>query len=97
LDANAENQRVDVRSNTLIKLALDHGSNFWSTPDRTRQIVRFQDRAGQVQQYLDFCTRTLAMVYNAMFPRNIQPKTLPELMNKFKNAQQIHGFVRAQL
>jgi hypothetical protein len=37
------------------------------------------------------------MVYNAMFPRNIQPKTLPELMNKFKNAQQIHGFVRAQL
>jgi hypothetical protein len=37
------------------------------------------------------------MVYNAMFPRNIQPKTLPELMNKFQNPHQIHGFVKAQL
>ena len=97
MNAAAEDQRVDARSNMLIKLALDHGSNFWGTPDRTRQIVRFQDRASQVRQYLEFCTKTLVMVYNAMFPRNIQPKTLPELMNKFKNVQQIHGFVKAQL
>jgi hypothetical protein len=27
-----------------------------------------------VRQYLEFCTKTLAMVYNAMFPRNVQPK-----------------------
>ena len=97
MNAAAEDQRVDARSNMLIKLALDHGSNFWVTPDRTRQIVRFQDRASQVRQCLEFCTKILVMVYNAMFPRNIQPKTLPELMNKFKNAQQIHGFVKAQL
>jgi hypothetical protein len=32
-----------------------------------------------------------------MFPRNPQPKTLPELMNKFKDVDQIHGFVKAQL
>ena len=37
------------------------------------------------------------MVYNAMFPRNLQPKTLPELMNKFKSVRRIHGFVKAQL
>ncbi|KAK1610242.1 hypothetical protein QYE76_033915 [Lolium multiflorum] len=64
---------------------------------RTRRIARFQDRAGQVREYLEFCTNTLAMVYNAMFPRNPQPKTLPDLMDKFISAHQVHGFVKAQL
>ena len=81
----------------LIKLALKHGSNFWATPDPTRRIVRFQDRAGQVRDFLDFCTRTLALVYNTMFPRNSPPKTLPDLMNKFRDTPRIHEFVKAQL
>ncbi|KAK1650462.1 hypothetical protein QYE76_068267 [Lolium multiflorum] len=72
LDAAAEDQRVETRSNLLVKLALENNSSFWSNPDRTRQIARFQDRVGQ-------------------------PKLLPELMNKFKNSQQIHDFVKAQL
>jgi hypothetical protein len=37
------------------------------------------------------------MVYNAMFPRNPQPATLPDLMKKFKNVHRIHDFVKAQL
>ena len=97
MDVAAENQRVDARSDLLVNLALNNGFSFWSSPDRTRQIVRFHDRAGQVQQYLEFCTRTLAMVYNAMFPRNLQPTTLPDLMEKFKSAHQVYGFVKAQL
>ena len=97
MDTAAEDERVEARSNVLLRLARDHGSTFWGTPERTRQIVRFQDRALQVRGYLDFCTKTLSMVYNSMFPRNIQPKTLPELMEKFKDAHRIHHFVRAQL
>ncbi|KAK1646206.1 hypothetical protein QYE76_064011 [Lolium multiflorum] len=97
LDTATENERVEARSNVLLRLAREHGSTFWGTPERTRHIVRFQDRALQVRGYLDFCTKTLSMVYNSMFPRNIQPKTLPELMEKFKDAHRIHHFVRAQL
>jgi hypothetical protein len=97
LDAAAEDQCVDARSEVLIQLAMRNNANFWATPNRTRQIVRFHDRAGQVREYLDFCTKTLAMVYNAMFPRNIQPKTLPDLMDKFKSVHRIHGFVKAKL
>jgi hypothetical protein len=97
LDATAEDQRVDAKSEVLLRLAQQHNSNFWASEEQTRQIMRFQDRAGQVQEYLEFCTRTLSMVYNAMFLRNPQPKTLPELMNKFKSVEQIHGFVKAQL
>jgi hypothetical protein len=96
-DATAEDQRVDAKSEVLLRLAHQNNSSFWASPDWTRQIVRFQDRAGQVREYLEFCAKTLTMVYNAMFPRNPQPKTLPELMNKFKSVDQIHGFVKAQL
>jgi hypothetical protein len=97
LDTAAEDQRVEARSNVLLRLAEEHGSNFWVTPERTRQIIRFQDRAGQVRDFLDFCTRTLSLVYGTMFPRNKMPETLPELMDKFRDAPRIHGFVRAQL
>ena len=97
MDADAEDQRVDTRSNFLINLGLDHGVLFWATPERTRQIVRFQDRSCQVREFLEFCYKTLSMIFNAMFPRNVQPKSLPELMEKFKDSQKIHGFVRAQL
>jgi hypothetical protein len=83
LDTAAEDQRVEARSNALLKLSAQHGSNFWVTPERTRQIVRFQDRAGQVRDFLDFCTKTLFLVYGTMFPRNKMPETLPALMEKF--------------
>jgi hypothetical protein len=32
-----------------------------------------------------------------MFPCNAPPKTLPDLMNKFRHAPRIHEFVKAQL
>ncbi|KAK1666760.1 hypothetical protein QYE76_054919 [Lolium multiflorum] len=95
LDATTEGERVEARSNVLLRLAHDHGSNFWGTPERTRQIVRFQDCTLQVRDYLDFCTRTLSLVYGTMFPRNKMPETLPALMDKFRDAPRIHGFVRA--
>ncbi|KAK1606461.1 hypothetical protein QYE76_030134 [Lolium multiflorum] len=97
LDPITEDERVEARSNVLLRLAHEHGSTFWGTPERTRQIVRFQDRALQVREYLDFCTRTLSLVYGTMFPRNKMPETLPALMDKFRDAPRIHGFVRAQL
>ena len=97
MDTAAEDQRVNARSKVLLRLAKQNDSDFWANEDRTRRIVRFQDRAAQVREFLEFCTSTLAMVYNAIFPRNPQPKNLPALMKKFKNVHQIHGFVKVQL
>ncbi|KAK1666276.1 hypothetical protein QYE76_054435 [Lolium multiflorum] len=42
LDATTEDERVEARSNVLLRLAREHGSNFWGTPERTRQIVGFK-------------------------------------------------------
>lgn len=97
LDAAAENQRVNERTNLLVNLSLNHGCLFWATPERTQQIVRFQDRACQVREFLNFCTRTLTLVYKTLFPRDEAPKTLPGLLEKFRDAPRIHNFLRAQL
>jgi hypothetical protein len=97
LDAAAEDERVNVRTNLLVNLSLNHGCLFWATPERTQQIVRFQDRACQVREFLNFCTRTLTLVYKTLFPRDEAPETLVGLMEKFRDAPRIHNFVRAQL
>jgi hypothetical protein len=70
VDAAVEDQRVDTRAEVLLQLAQEYGTSFWSSPDQTRQIVRFQDRAAQVREYISFCAKTLTMVHNYMFPRN---------------------------
>jgi hypothetical protein len=59
--------------------------------------VQFQDRAARVRDFLDFCTSTVSMVYNAMFPQNPQPNNIPELMGKFRDVRSIHDFVKAQM
>jgi hypothetical protein len=97
VDAAAEEQRVNARVETLLRLAKTHDVNFWANEGRTRRIVQFQDRATQTREFLDFCNNTLGMVYNAMFPRNPQPGNLTQLMVKFKDVRNIHNFVKAQM
>ena len=97
LDTAAEEQRVNLRIETLLRLARANDIDFWADESRCRRIVQFQDRATQTREFLDFCNSTLAMVYNAMFPRNPQPENLTELMDKFKDVRNIHDFVKAQM
>jgi hypothetical protein len=97
LDAVAEEQRVNARVEILLRLAKQNDIDFWASEDRTHRIVRFQDRAAQVRQFRDFFGSTLAMICNTLFPRNPQPANLTELMNKFRDVESIHDFVKAQL
>jgi hypothetical protein len=48
LDVVTEDQCVDARVEVLLRLARQSGCDFWASEDRTRRIVRFQDRAAQV-------------------------------------------------
>jgi hypothetical protein len=41
IDAAAEEQRVNARVETLLRLAKTHGVNFWADEGRTRRIVQF--------------------------------------------------------
>jgi hypothetical protein len=87
LDAVTEEQHVNSRVEVLLQLAKQNDIDFWEDEDSTRRIIRFRDFFGS----------TLAMIYNALFPRNPQPANLTELMNNFKDVKSIHDFVKAQL
>ena len=97
LDTAAEEQSVNLRVDSLLRLARANNIDFWADETRCRRIVQFQDRATRTREFLDFCNSTLAMVYNAMFPRNPQPENLTQLMDKFKDVRNIHDFVKAQM
>jgi hypothetical protein len=97
LDAVTEEQRVNSRVEVLLRLAKQNDIDFWAYEDRTRRIVPFQDRAAQVREFRDFFGSTLAMIYNALFSRNPHPANLTELMDKFRDVESIHDFVKAQL
>ncbi|KAK1692138.1 hypothetical protein QYE76_008835 [Lolium multiflorum] len=86
--AQHENYMLDLMTDASQDMA---GSFLDTAAEEQRDLV------AQVWDFLDFCTNTLAMVYNAMFPRNPQPDNLPELMGKFKDVHHIHGFVKAQM
>jgi hypothetical protein len=73
LDTVAEEQRVNLRVESLLSLARANDIDFWVEEMRCRSIIQFQDRVAQTREFLDFCNRTLVMVYNVMFPRNPQP------------------------
>jgi hypothetical protein len=97
LDVVGEEQRVNSRVEVLLGLSKKSNIDFWAGDDRARQIVRFQDRAAQIQKLQDFLGNTLALIYNVMFPRNPQPANSTELMAKLKDVESIHGFVKAQM
>jgi hypothetical protein len=97
LDTATEEQRVNLQVASPLLLARANDIDFWADETRCRRIVHFQDCANQTREFLDFCNNTLAMVYNAMFPRNPQPGNLTELMEKFKDVRNIHDFVKAQM
>ena len=97
LNADAEAARVDARVETLLRISREAGADFWADENRCRTIVRFQDRATQARDFINFCQSSLKMVYNAMFPRNPQPESFDELKKLFKRTENIHSFVKAQL
>ena len=97
LDVDAKDTRVDARVDALQHFSREAGSDFWADEARCRTIVRFQDRATQAREFINFCQSSLMMVYNAMFPRNKQPESFAELKKLFRRIENIHHFVRAQL
>ena len=70
LDTAAEEQRVNLRVGSLMRLAKEANVDFWADETRCRRIVQFQDRASQTRVFIDLCRDTLGMVYKTMFPRN---------------------------
>jgi hypothetical protein len=59
--------------------------------------VKFEDRVEQVHTFFETCRRKLAMVYRTMFPLNVQPSSLRQLLGEFKSPAAVKRLMRLQL
>ena len=96
LDEEEEGKRVAHLAGVLEKLAgLSKEITFWSDPTKREAVSLLQVRAQQVEDLVERCRRTLALLYNAMFPLNPVPIGLASLLEKFGHGQEVSNFVRA--
>jgi hypothetical protein len=97
LDPAAEDQRVNLRVETLSRLAKNHDVDFWADEVRCRRIVQFQDRAAQTRVFIERCGKLMGMIYKTMFLRNPQPEEFTVLLEKFKDIQAVQYLVKGQM
>ena len=95
-DEAGESRRVNARVEALSVLSEPH-QVFWSDKSKTSVLVQFQDRVEQVHMFFRKCRDNLAMIYRTMLPLNPQPRSLPELLERFKTPAEVQQLVRNQL
>ena len=98
LDEEEEGKRVAHLAEVLKKLSqMSTEITFWSDPMKREAVSLLQVRAQQVEDLVERCRRTLALLYDAMFPLNPVPVGIGSLLGKFGHGQEVMNFVRAQI
>ena len=98
LDEEEEGKHVAHLAGVLEKLAgLSKEITFWSDPTKREVVSLLHVQAQQVEDLVECCRRTLALLYDAMFPLNPVPIGLASLLEKFGHGQEVSNFVRAQI
>src|SRR3954465_15969064 len=94
--SSRQKRRVNAPIEALSSQSESHRV-FWTDRSASSLIVRFQDRVEQVHVFFRKCRDHLLMVLQTMFPLNPAPRSLVELMKKFKTPAKVRGLVREQL
>jgi hypothetical protein len=97
LDSAAEARRVNAHIIAAQNHANSVADNFWADRSKAMKLTLLQDRIAQAGALAETSRGALALVHQAMFPLNDQPKGLPALLDRFENGNAIHSFVRAHL
>ena len=71
--------------------------SFWSDPLKRRAVALLQVRSQQIEDLVEGCRRTLAQLYDAMFPLNEVLVGIGPLLKKFGQGQEVVNSVRAQI
>jgi hypothetical protein len=96
LDSAAEARRMNAHllaAQTHANLIAD---NFWADRSKAMKLTLLQDRIAQAGVLAE-SRSALALVHEAMFPLNNQPKGLPALLDRFENGNVVYSFVREHL
>ena len=60
-------------------------------------MATLQARVNQVQSFVESCRDALSIVYRAMYPLNIQPSRLSQMLRIFRSPEDMKACVRHQL
>jgi hypothetical protein len=85
LDSAAEARRVNAHLLAAHTHTNSVADNFWANRSKTMKLTLLQDRIAQAGVLIETSRSALALVHEAMFPLNDQPKGLPVLLNQFEN------------
>jgi hypothetical protein len=97
LDSKAEARRVNVHLRAAQSHANSIADNFWADRSKAMKLTILQDWVAQAGVLAETSRAALALVHEAMFPLNNQPKGLPALLDRFENGDAIYCFVREHL
>jgi hypothetical protein len=97
LDSKAEAQRVNTHLCAAQTHANSIADNFWADRSKALKLTILQDRIAQAGVLAEMSHSALALVYEAMFPLNNQPKVLHALLDRFENGNAVYAFVREHL
>ncbi|KAM0839717.1 hypothetical protein ACQ4PT_060139 [Festuca glaucescens] len=68
-----EAKRLRNRMNALYEASSGTANDFWTDNKRSHVLALLQDRVLEVGEFVECCCSAMALIYNAMFPRNPQP------------------------
>lgn len=71
--------------------------SFWSDPLKRKAVALLQVRSQQIEDLVEGCRRTLAQLYDAMFPLNEVLLGLGPLLKKFGQGKEVMDQVRTQI
>ena len=98
LDEEEEGKRIAHLAEVLRKLSeMSTEVTFWSDPVKCEAVSLLQVRAQQIEDLVERCRKTLALLYDAMFSLNPVPVGIGSLLEKFGHGQEVMNFVRAQI
>jgi hypothetical protein len=97
LDSAAEARHVNAHLLAAQTHANSIADNFWADRSKAMKLTLLQDRIAQAEVLAETSRSTLALVHEAMFPSNNQPKGLPALLDRFENGNAVYSFVREHL
>jgi hypothetical protein len=97
VDSAAEARRVNMHLLAAQTHANSIADNFWADRSKAMKLTLLQDRIAQAGVMAETSRSALALVHDAMFPLNNQPKGLPALLERFENGTAVYSFVREHL
>jgi hypothetical protein len=97
LDSEAEARRVNAHLRAAQMHANSIADNFWADRSKALKLTLLQDRIAQAGALAKTSRSALALVHEAMFPLNNQPKGLPALLDRFENGTAVYSFDREHL